>query len=114
MANIAFMVGAIILRPKKRRVVLERSWVPDSRLIFESVEDFVDQELQQSEAFHRLVASERAQGEDRERFLLVRRLPPMSALSVAGSFVRRLRLPSTIAQFHGVARGSFHVSSSWM
>ena len=32
----------------------------------------------------------------------------MLVLSVVGSFVKRLRLPSTIARFRGVARGSFH------
>ena len=69
--SLTFVVGAVILRSKKRRVVLERSQASDPRFIFESVKDFIDRELQPSEAFHRSIASERAWGVDRNRLLLV-------------------------------------------
>ena len=64
--------------------------VSNPRLIFEGVENFVDQELQQSEAFHRSVASEWTWWEDGEHLLLVRRLPAVPVLSVVRSFVSRL------------------------
>ena len=59
----------------------------DPQLIFESVEDFIDRELQQSEAFHRLVVSEQARGKDRDCLLLVSGLPSMSVWSMVRIFV---------------------------
>jgi len=42
-------------RPGERRAVLERSWVSELWLIIDCVIDFIDQEIQQSEVFHRSV-----------------------------------------------------------
>jgi len=42
---LAFMVGAVFLRLGEQRIVLERSQAPDPWLIFDSIEDFIDLEL---------------------------------------------------------------------
>ena len=44
-----FVVGAILLRPRERKVVLERPSAFDPWLIFDCVVDFIVWELQQSE-----------------------------------------------------------------
>ena len=54
-----FVVGAVFLRPGKRRIVLDRLRAFDPRWILEGVEQFVDRELQRSEVFHWSVSSER-------------------------------------------------------
>ena len=56
--SVAFVVGALLLKPGERRVVLERSRVSDSWLIFECDKNFVDEEFQWNEVFHRYVVSQ--------------------------------------------------------
>ena len=49
--------------------------VSDPWLILDGVEDFIDQEFQWSEAFHRYIASKWIWWVDRERLIVVNRLP---------------------------------------
>ena len=44
--SLTFVVGTVILQPGKQRVVSKQSWAPNPWLVFESIEDFVDRELQ--------------------------------------------------------------------
>ena len=55
---LTFVVGAISLQPKEKKIVLEWSWASDLWFIFEGFEDFVDREFQRSKAFHRSVVWE--------------------------------------------------------
>ena len=56
--SLAFVIGAVFLRPEEQKIVPEWFRAPDLSLIFDSVEDFVDRKLQWSEVFRRSVASE--------------------------------------------------------
>ena len=56
--------------------MLKWSRAPDPWLIFDSAEDFFNQEFQSSKVFYQFVASDRAQGEDRERLLLCKWAAP--------------------------------------
>jgi len=83
--SLAFVVRTIFLWPGEWRTVLEWSRMSGPWLIFDSVEDFIIQELQQTEAFHRSVPSKRIQGEDRKWLLLVSGLSLILILNVSGS-----------------------------
>ena len=43
--SLAFVVGAVLLRPKVRRIILQWSRASDSWLILEGVENSIDREL---------------------------------------------------------------------
>ena len=45
LVSLAFVVGAVFLRPGERRIMSEWSRASDPWLIFDCVEDFVDREL---------------------------------------------------------------------
>jgi len=111
LVSLAFVVGAVFFGLGERRIVLEWSQAPDPSLIFDSAEDFVDRELHRGAAFRRFFASERTRGEDREHLLLLSGLPPMSVLSMVGSFARKLRLFSIIIH-RPILRSSWRKPSS--
>ena len=66
LVSLTLVKGAVLLRPKEQKIMLERPWASDPWLIFDCVADFIDEELQWSEAFHRYVVSELTREGDRE------------------------------------------------
>jgi len=87
---LTIVVKAILFCSGMRGAVLDGSQTPDSGLILDGVEDFVDGEPERSELLYRLVGSERTWSEDREHLPLIGRLPSVPILGMGGSFVQRL------------------------
>ena len=84
------VIRAILFCSGIRGIVLDGSRTPDSGLILDGVEDFVDGELERSELSYQLVGSKQALWEDRECLSLVGRLPSVLILGMVRSFVRRI------------------------
>jgi len=60
LAPLTVIVGAVLSCYGKLGIILDRSRTPDSGLIFNGVENFVDGKPERSELLHRLVGLKRA------------------------------------------------------
>jgi len=102
------IVQAVLLRPGQWQIGLDRLWASDPWLIFESVEDFIDQEFQWSEIFCSPVALDWPWWDYGERLFLVRMRPPIKIRSMIESFTSGLWFRSILARLWWGVGGSLH------